>query len=389
MYLQMDGERANLSQAIQFGVAFPETCPAAAELAVKLTGYIEARGAWRAWMPVFEAAAEGLERQTGHEEEALLQAERTSATLTSALTSAVLNRLGYFYRYEGQVARAQQAHQTALRMAETGEAVFEEAVAHFGLSELHYYAHQLDEAEVHCQTGLALLAQHGITEIQTCMGLNILGLVAMQRGAYPEAITYFETAIQRWPPGVQPRKLSYCYLNLSTVFRYQKEYSQAQTALLTCIALLAQTTSRLAQSEAEITLGTLLFEMGKWEEARRAYEQIDVHYLEQGGHWSTRAHVANNLGHVCLQEGAYPQAAEHLTYAIQLWRQVGDEVMLANTLGDLAACEMRLGQGALAQRDLAEALTLLARYPDHAWARDRRDELLGLAQEFEGNSRNS
>jgi tetratricopeptide (TPR) repeat protein len=91
-------------------------------------------------------------------------------------------------------------------------------------------------------------------------------------------------------------------------------------------------------------------------------------------HFDYRAMAAHNLGKVFLARSQYAEAEDWFRSSLSLGRPLDDELVRANTLGALAETFMAQRRVKEACDLYDEALTLLVKYPDDAWARKLRAE---------------
>jgi uncharacterized protein HemY len=83
------------------------------------------------------------------------------------------------------------------------------------------------------------------------------------------------------------------------------------------------------------------------------------------------------LGNVLLAQRQWFEAERQLRNSLQLSRQTQDEVMMGNTLGDLAEALAKQARTESALQTYDEAIDLLARHLDDAWARYLHNKLTG------------
>ena len=353
----LDPESQNLSRAVAYGLGIAPAQEPSVNLALTLMEYVESRGIWRAWIPLFERAL-------------------SLAAVASPLQGRLACRLGFLYRLDERLLPALDLHRQALHLAEARDDRFEEARAHLGLADEYYLLHQYVQAETHTQAGLDHLKAIEGNDPWKRAAHNLLGMIAHTRGEYAAAATHYRAALEAWPPGEYPRKQAQTLTNLANTLRDGGRPAEALAALELAIALLQQTGSRLPLAIAQLTLGTVFFSQGDFARALAAFLGVDNHFLTRFGYRFPQALLANNIGNVYLEQGAYPAAEEQLAYAVQLWREVGDEVNLANTLGDLGEACYQQGFPERAAPFWEEALALLARHPENAWARKRYHAIL-------------
>jgi tetratricopeptide (TPR) repeat protein len=355
-YAMLDAEWENLVQAVAFGLIEAETNTAAAELALQLGSYVDARARWGAWTPLLERVARG----------------RESAPV---LCCRALNRLGYFHQRMRRLPQARAFHEQAAQLAEAHGLPTELADATIGLGEVHFSQRELAQAGACARAGLALLEGEADNPKVRAGGLVLLGLLADHQGAYAEAEGWYLAAREVFQLANNPRREALVEHNLAVVFQAQGQPAAALAALQRAQALLDTHPDVWLQAMVHLTEGVVHFSGGEWGAAARAFLQVDQAALERAGHLEPLGHAANNLGNVALQERRWRDAADYLGYAVQVWREHGDAANLGNSLGDLGEALGRLGEGRRAQGHFAEARRLLESQPGSAWARRRLESL--------------
>lgn len=357
----LDPEWQNLVRAVEYGLALPAAWEAAGRLALALVDYIESRGVWRAWIPLLER---------------MLAAPPPAS---QRLQGRLACRLGFLYRLDGQWSPARKMHQQALAWAEAAGDRVEAALAHLGLADEYYHLHQYIEAEEHARAAVEALRQSG-PQMESALraGFNLLGMLAHARGRFSEAVAHYRDALVSWPSAHQPRKKAQTLTNLANTLCEMHRQEEALAALQEATDLLKETGSLLPLAYSQISLGVVYFRQRDFSAALGAFRAVDTSFLARYGYAFPQALLANNLGNVFLEQGNFPEADEYLQHASALWRELGDEINLANTLGDLGTLRLRQGQPGQAHSYWDEALSLLDKYPTNAWAQQRQQAIRAL-----------
>jgi tetratricopeptide (TPR) repeat protein len=356
-FASLDPERENLARAVAYGLEQPETWKAAAQLAQRLMAYVEHRGLWRRWVPLFE------------------QALGVCAEDDWEMRGRLACRLGFLYRLDRQLARALELHQRALTCAQHTGDLSEQGMAHLGLADEYWLMKQYAQAIAQAQCARELFTRAGETGPRLRAVFNLLGLCTLEQGKAQDAERHFRAALSpQYGPDL-PRKRGQSLINLAHALRVLKRFAEAHPVLEEALALLANTNNVMLWHQAQLALGHLHFAQEDWQAAEAAFLALDSRYLQQFGHLSLLASKANNLGNVYLQQRAYPSAAEHLQHAARCFRELEDEVNLGNTLGDLGEAIWHFGDFAQARFFWEEARTLLEKYPQNAWAQKRAREV--------------
>jgi tetratricopeptide (TPR) repeat protein len=320
------------------------------DVALGLFTFVYAHGYWVEWLPVMEEAA------------AAAVAQQFDA----------LRILGQLRRYNRQLDAAVAAHESALTLArQTGDRLARGRI-HFELAQDHLEMRRLDEAAQHARASLALL---GKTEASGDEVLNLtaetlltLGNIARHRGKLARARACLEEslAIRR---RIGPlRALATTIIDLAWVLQLDGQADEALRYYEEARALLAPSDLDSLKFFTGYRIGTLHFSREQWAAAEKAFRALDLRYLRQTGNVHYEAVVLTALGNTLLYQERLEEAGALLAQAIPMWRQVDDEIELANAIGSLG--EVRAAQGAYTEAGahFDEALALLAGYEDHASA---------------------
>jgi tetratricopeptide (TPR) repeat protein len=364
-----DSDWPNLARAIQFGLALPLTWQPTAELAVWLFDFVERRGYWREWICVLEQL---LERCP---DEQLRQ------------RGLLLNQWGNFLRLDRRLPEAIQAHRQAEAiMCELPDS-YQTALMRYALSEDYRHRRQYTEAECWGLAALDDLERLGLaTSANAGIALNTLGLIAYARGELRTAEERLARTVEIWRGENAPTELARFLNNLAIVLQAAGKSELALQAYQEAATLAAQTQSEFDKVMVELSLGTLYFELGQLPEAEAAFQRADSPFLRQSGHLYSQAVVANNQGNVWLAQGRLEEAEARLRRSIQLWRQVDDLLQLANSLGTLGEALAKQARVELAAQAYDEALDLLARFSEEAWAGKLRAKFTAQRNQLEGHT---
>jgi hypothetical protein len=89
--------------------------------------------------------------------------------------------------------------------------------------------------------------------------------------------------------------------------------------------------------------------------------------LRRSGHAYLQAMIINNLAHIYISRGDMKKAEKWFRESIELWRVADAHLMLANTLGDLAALLATKDDPKSATALYDEALHICQEYPYDDW----------------------
>lgn len=357
--IELDADRQNLFRAVQFGLALPPTWSETAKLLLQCWLFIERRGYWREWMPFLSQAA----------------AKCSDSELP--LKCRLLNRLGHCQRLNRQWAAAVASHEEALALTrQIGDELLA-ARAIFFLSSVYFHMKEFKEAERHGFEALETFRRIAPGSNYMATTLNELGQIARWQGDFALAEERYVAAIACWRKLDDAGDLAATLLNMAETLQSVDRFEEALALYGEAIPLLSAAGSEMRQVLAQANLGALYYRMKDYGRAEVAFREIDLAYLRRVGDVHFQAITANGLGNVLLAQGRLNAAESYLRQSYALWRQLDDEINLANTMGTLAETLAAKGESSEARPLYEEACQLLSAHPDHVWAR----KLLGEFRE--------
>ena len=111
----------------------------------------------------------------------------------------------------------------------------------------------------------------------------------------------------------------------------------------------------------------MFYRQEKWQEAEASLLQINPTVLQANYETELLAFWHNNLGNIYSKMANWQKAEEQLTIAIQILRDLGNELQLANSLGTIGAIYSQTDQTAQSLSCYEEAISLLQRFPESEW----------------------
>lgn len=346
----LEADWQNFVQALKFGFALESAAPLANQLVAQAFRFVERWGYWQEWLPVLERA--------------IALCGKNALELRCQL----LDQLGLLNRVVVRLEAAQQAHEQAAALAQALGARPQLARIWYHLALVHRARRELSLVEHYLAQAQAIFKEHGSAAQQAAVESG-LGLLALERGDLATAETHYLRSLNLWRATARPSDLAELYLRLGQVSQQRQNptealtwYQQAQTIYESGYGNLEQKT------ELALGLGTLYFELKAWAKAEEVFRQADTPTLRRSLLIWQKASLANNLGNVLLEQGKLEDAEKYLHSALALYRQNPDDVLLGNTLCTLGVVLTQLARPAEAKAAYDEALPLLARHPQHAFA---------------------
>lgn len=355
--------------------AMPIVARSGGEVAAATFDFVLAHGYWAEWLQLMERAGSGYpERPT-------------------AARFWVLTRLGQLRRLNHKVPAAIDAHHEALDVAgETGEPLLV-AEAHYHLGRALRDAHLGQRANEHLQDAVQILEQVEGEYAQRLTGLvlNALGLVAHDQGRFAEACEYLERSVAIARAVKRTYPLSERLMDLGNLYRSNGMYEDALAAYEEAISLLPASEYPLDRLQIQYCVGVLHFDQGDYAKAEQTFRGLDWAFLRDTLNLTRQAWLTTSLGNSVLYQRRYEEAAEVLRQAVTLWKELGDDLELANATGGLGEAFAGMGEKEEAGAMFARALQLLGQYPDSSMAARLRPFFSGeqakLAEQGENGDR--
>jgi serine/threonine-protein kinase len=190
--------------------------------------------------------------------------------------------------------------------------------------------------------------------------LNNIGLVYYELGRFPQALDYLEQAVElrRRALGLEHFEVGVALFNISRTLRYLGRYAEGQARMDEARAIWEKTPGRGEGyiGNYHVVTGDLGVDSGKLAQARTHYEAAGAIFARLDANHPSLFEVQRGLGNILFEEGKYAQARalqEKLVEALAKRSQKNDgflagrRVELARTLvrvGELAAAEQLLEQ---------------------------------------------
>jgi tetratricopeptide (TPR) repeat protein len=350
--VELDKERQNLFRAMQFGLALPQAWETAAAVAVQAVPLVNRRMYRTEWLPVLRRL---LERVPAGQIEWRIR---------------LLVQYGRLLRMQRQLDYALEIHQEALALAIELDDAHLLALATYNLGRVYLDKRQYQEAERYSRAVIAILGETDDQEL-LALAYNSLGQAAQDRGVLGESLDYLTKALEINRNRGDIAGLGRSLIWLANTLRASGRLEEAIVYYEEASEVLAKTASELDKILLAVNLGGAYFEKQEWLLAERTFRQANSAYLQQSSNLHYQALVTVCLGNTLLKQSRLVEAEAMLRQSVQLWRQVDDNLNLANALGSLG--EALAAQGVPeAGPCLDEALALLNAYPEVPWASSLR-----------------
>ena len=347
----LDPDFPNLLRAVEMGLAMGEMWPDTAVLILQCFFWVEGSGRVPQWRPLLKKCLTVMPAPDDW------------------VQFRLLKQLGQLQRIQWDLETAVNTFHQAGAIAQTLQDDQAIAEMHMNLCQTLHRQHHYAQAEQEGQAALALFDQSAIRE-RTVVWQS-LGHIAKEQGDLPAAKRHFQKAltIVNQQETISVTDKTRTMNALATIYQEEERFAPALQLYRETADLLAHTTKEQDKIEVQINQGSLFYSWGKLEQAEAAFRQAERMLKRQKGLASLKALVANNLGCVLRDSRTGAAAEYYYRQSAALYRQIGDDLMLANAVGNLAKLYRQQAQFVDAQRCFDEALALVARFPDNAWAR--------------------
>ena len=351
---EVNQEHLNIIQAVKWGMRFPQTQLEAVKLALQASYLSERTGLWQDWLSVLEA----IIKKSVHLND-------------SSLVWQLYKRQGQLLRLNKQLEAAIISHCEAEKVVSCLQDPQVLADIYINLSDDYRLIRRYQEAERYGQQALALLQENSPEGRLHSIALLVLGLVA-------QACRQWELAEKRLREAeAMQRQLGDDEIHLARILNVlaitlqeQDKLDMAAEYYRQSLAALTSTASELDKSQTLNSLGTLYIRLGQYALAEVTFKQADSEALRRSGDLFTQAALTQNIGTALKEQKRFDEALLYLRRSQKLWRLLGDELWLANTLSAVAELFTAQGmwQSAVAYYD--KALQLVARLPDNVRAQE-------------------
>ena len=322
-------------RSILFGLQQTDAWPTVVKLIQAFAVYMERTGRWEAWQTILEQALTNAHQRH----------DLASIVKLSTLQARLAQRQS---RFKEAIA----AYRRTIRLARHIGDGFNEARSCSNLGYFYVDYGYWNRAEVLCCHALAIFerldSNHGQAHTE-----NHLGALYTRQRKWELAQQYFERACERWEKMGDDHGLMYGFMNFGTLYN---DMECADKAL---------TYSKKALQQAKITkeelvIGTITMNIGvayriKNEPAKaEAYAWQAEAIFRRFSNTLGLALVHDNLGLVCLDQGKWEEAQQHLSTALVSWRSHGNKLGECRALGYIVELELAKGDRQKAAVQLKE-----------------------------------
>ncbi len=367
-WFEIDRDRANIFQQLSFGIAHTSTFETAVSLCVILFEYIERRGYWQEWYSLFELAYAQFD-----------QADYSPLKLQLLNCLVQLNIL---------MDRTEEADYYLTSLSVSLEALppsIQGGSLLCSLAQVAVRKGEYDEAKAKSKMALKIYNeidyQSGMAHVKV-----ILGMIYQQTNQRDKAIEHYENALIQWQSLENDFWIARTMINLAYCLIEIDQFDAADGYFDQALKILAKSNYEFDKATAHINRGLLYYRLEKWTKAEDEFNLANSRFLRESPHTYLKSLIFHNLGSVQIKKGDYSIAEENLNFAVELRRQLDDDLRLASSLGTSGELLQLNGKQDDSKAALDEALGLLEKYPDNAWALDMKEKFLGLRESLSSSN---
>ncbi len=349
--LWLDERRANMLKSVEEGLKYEDLWEETAVVITQVFHFMEWRGYWQSWIPILEKTT-----QKCHDPE------------TNILYIRLNSQLAQFYRLDHQFAEAEKQHQIVLNLAKQSQNHEQLAAIYQEIGYCHLIQNRLQEAERF--TLLALKHSENVPKNKrlTAFILQTLGIIKRVCGEYQAALAYLEPVVTIRRDLAEDVLLADVLNEVARTYEGLQDYETALHFIDEALTIIEQSSNEKLRTVILMNKGVFYYRQNRLPEAEAIFHQVDFFSLKRQGNLFHCGLALQNLGNVLFDQGKLVEAEPYIQEAINIFQMLQDEIYLGNNLGTLAQILKAQGKPATALALFDEAILLLEKYPENAWA---------------------
>lgn len=348
-----DDARERSLYALSLALDLDDAWPPAATLLLTLAPHMEMQGYWSDWL-------EFLDRALGRAEAA--HDLRTAARIHLHIGMIRQGRNEYAAA-DAHFAQCRQLAEAAGDERTGAKAIDRQAVSAVEQTDLPRARALATEA----------IRRLGTDDPGSAAAYSVLGLIAVRRGEWEEAINHYTRSRDLHVRGGNPETIMQATNNLALTYRYAGRHQEArmylESALKTLntvektISSFMSIGSMIEQAKAQMNLGVEYWYLAEYEKALECYNRCESVFVQTGQRVMI-AILANNRGLAYLRMGDYARAEQEFAGALALVRPLDDHMMIAKILESWGGLHLQAGNADKAASLWIEALSELDALPE-------------------------
>lgn len=281
----------------------------------------------------------------------------------------VLSYVSWLYRMSGDLDAALDKQQQALYLAEQSGLAQAIARENLNLCVTHRQRGAYASARQYGRRALELFESIQADARYLAPTLNALGLNAFHSADFGEAIDYFKRAIHFYEGLDDQAALVRVLNNLSNCQRAIGDDAQAQEHIEQALTLARRLGHRPDIEMAGISFANILLDRRQHGAAQQALVDLELDYRRPQVSLRNQGLIALLVGKIALAQGRLGAAETALRDSQNIWRQLSDPRLLAQSLWLQAQLYANLGATDEAQSARCAADDLAAQHADDFWMR--------------------
>ena len=266
-----------------------------------------------------------------------------------------LSEIGYIYGFQGDVEGARTSFNEAIDISREIGDDYGLALLLGNLGDLERSAGNLDQALDSTREALRIQIDIG-DEVNQAHTLTDIGVIYDQRGEYSESLVYYERALEILERLGNPSLTADALHNLAETNILMGDYTEAQDYYLKALEKRREATDEIGAAYESYSLGRVYGHQGRYAAALASMEEaLDIYRrLEETGPWYVEALAGHGAALSLLAR--YAEAEPVLAEALDLARQLGDDLLIAQVLAAQADRSLYMSEFAGARELYGQSL---------------------------------
>ena len=228
-----------------------------------------------------------------------------------------------YYNTAGEIQKAREAGETAVRLADKINFKSGKASALNNLANMDWASVNLQEAMDKYNICAKINEEIG-NKLELGFNLNNIGNIHYVKADYAEAIKYYKRAIKAYEEVGSKKWIANTYNNLSAVIEEQGNYPEALKYLFTGLKMLKEAGIKDLSVIFYLNIGTLYLKLMNYPEAMKYY-QTYLAVAQEVGNKEAIAGAFAAIGRVYEKKGNYTDALANFSVALKAFIELGNK----------------------------------------------------------------
>jgi len=277
-------------------------------------------------------------------------------TQNRVVVGVILGNHGEIFSHQGKYAQALDYYQQALAISQEVGYRAGEGTALNGIGFVYYSQGQYELAIDYYEQALAINRDMSDRAGES-VTLNNIGLVYNDQGYYREALKYYQQALVIAREVGNRAGEGATLDNIGEAYRGQGQFEQALEYYLLALAILQEIGDLPNEGVALNNLGLVYYSQGQYEKALDYFQQA-LAIEREAGNRAGEGITLDNLGLIYYSQGQYENALDYYQQALAIEREVGNRGGEGITLDNLGMAYRAQGEYALAFDYFQQALVV-------------------------------